>query len=59
MYITVSKTGTITFRYDYRLNGRRETLTLGRYGPGGISLALARERLLDARKAVGDGDHTR
>lgn len=23
MYITVSKTGTITFRYDYRLNGRR------------------------------------
>jgi hypothetical protein len=55
MYVTVSKTGTITFRYDYRLNGRRETLTLGRYGPGGISLALARERLLDARKAVADG----
>jgi integrase len=55
MYVTVSKTGTITFRYDYRLNGRRETLTLGCYGPGGISLALARERLLDARKAVADG----
>lgn len=30
MYVTVSKTGTVTFRYDYRLNGRRETLTLGR-----------------------------
>ncbi len=30
MYVTVSKTGTITFRYDYRLYGRRETLTLGR-----------------------------
>ena len=44
--MTVSKTGTVTFRYDYRLNGRRETLTLGRYGPGGISLALARERRL-------------
>jgi hypothetical protein len=29
VYVTVSKTGTITFRYDYRLNGRRETLTLG------------------------------
>jgi len=53
--VTVSKVGTITFRYDYRLNGRRETLTLGRYGPGGISLALARERLLDARKAVEEG----
>ena len=52
MYVTVSPGGTVTFRYDYRLNGRRETLTLGRYGPGGISLAMARELLLDARKAV-------
>ncbi len=52
MYVTVSPGGTITFRYDYRLHGRRETLTLGRYGPGGISLAMARELLLDARKAV-------
>jgi len=34
MYVTVSKIGTITFRYDYRLNGSRETLTLGRYGQG-------------------------
>ncbi|VVE26335.1 integrase [Pandoraea communis] len=30
MCVTVSTSGTITFRYDYRLNGRRETLTLGR-----------------------------
>ncbi len=52
MYVTVSTSGTITFRYDYRLNGRRETLTIGRYGPDGISLAMARELLLDARKAV-------
>lgn len=44
MYVTVSPTGTVTFRYDYRLNGRRETLTIGRYdGPVGIPLALARE----------------
>ena len=41
MYVTVSTAGTVTFRYDYRLNGRRETFTLGRHGPGGISLALA------------------
>ncbi|MBV2234199.1 MAG: Arm DNA-binding domain-containing protein [Sterolibacterium sp.] len=52
MYVTVSPGGTITFRYDYRLHGRRETLTLGRYGPGGISLAMARELLLDARKTI-------
>lgn len=44
MYVTVSPTGTVTFRYDHRLNGRRETLTIGRYdGSVGISLAFARE----------------
>jgi len=41
MYVTVAAFGLITFRYDYRLNGRRETLTIGRYGRGGISLAQA------------------
>ena len=55
MYVTVSPTGTVTFRYDYRLNGRRETLTIGRYGSAGISLALAREKLFDAKKAVAEG----
>jgi integrase len=55
MYVTVSTTGTVTFRYDYRLNGRRETLTIGRYGATGISLALAREKLIDAKKAVAQG----
>ncbi len=39
MYVTVSPRGTITFRLDYRRNGRRETLTIGRYGTkDGISL---------------------
>lgn len=55
MYVTVSPIGTVTFRYDYRLHGRRETLNLERYGPGGISLAMARELLLDARKSVQAG----
>ena len=55
MYVTVSPAGTVTFRYDYRLNGRRETLTIGRYGPDGLSLARARERCLEARRAVADG----
>lgn len=56
MYVTVSTTGTVAFRYDYRLNGRRETLTIGRYGPSGISLAMAREKLIDAKKAVAQGN---
>ncbi len=41
LYVTVLPSGTVTFRYDYLLNGRRETLTLGRYGAGGISLPTA------------------
>ncbi|WP_354682277.1 tyrosine-type recombinase/integrase [Cupriavidus necator] len=31
MYAAVLPTGTVSFRYDYRLNGRRETLHIGRY----------------------------
>lgn len=30
MYVVVAPSGLITFRYDYRLNDRRETLTIGR-----------------------------
>ncbi|PVX40511.1 site-specific recombinase XerD [Pasteurella langaaensis DSM 22999] len=55
LYVTVSVTGTVTFRYDYRINGRRETLTIGKYGADGINLAEARERLMIARKQVSEG----
>mgnify|MGYP003618142591 CR=1 FL=1 len=52
MYVVVQPSGSIVFRLDYRLNGRRETLTLGRYGPAGLSLARAREKLNDAKRAI-------
>jgi hypothetical protein len=39
MYVLVSTTGTGSFRLDYRLNGRRETVVLGRHDKAGISLA--------------------
>lgn len=55
LYVTISPAGTITFRYDYRINGRRETLTIGRYGSDGINLAEARESLMIARKQVSEG----
>jgi hypothetical protein len=32
MYVRVMPSGAISFRLDYRLNGRRETVYLGRYG---------------------------
>jgi len=55
MYVVVATSGTITFRLDYRLNGRRETVTFGKYGPSGLSLARAREKCIDARRAVAEG----
>lgn len=55
LYAYVSPGGAISFRYDYRFNGRRETLTLGRYGRGGLSLAQARERLFEIKRTIGEG----
>jgi integrase len=55
MYAHVATSGTVTFRYDYRLHSRRETVVLGKYGPAGVSLARAREKCLDARRAVEAG----
>ncbi|WP_443590578.1 Arm DNA-binding domain-containing protein [Acidocella sp.] len=52
MYVVVAPSGMITFRLDYRLNGRRETVTLGQYGPAELSLAHAREMTIDARRSV-------
>lgn len=55
MYAYVSPGGAISFRYDYRFNGRRETVTLGRYGRGGLTLAQARERLFDIKRTIAEG----
>lgn len=55
LYVAVTPAGAISFRYNYGLNGRQETVTLGRYGVGGITLAEARERLHEAKKKVAGG----
>lgn len=55
MYVRVMPSGTVSFRLDYRLNGRRETVYLGKYGRDGISLAHARELCLDAKRAIREG----
>ena len=55
MYVRVMPSGQVSFRLDYRLNGRRETVYLGKYGRDGISLARARELCLDARRAIREG----
>lgn len=63
LYVAVTRTGVVSFRFDYRVNGRRETLVIGQYDPNlgakkprdlveldyGMSLTLAEARLLLTR----------
>nr|WP_292147369.1 Arm DNA-binding domain-containing protein [Brevundimonas sp.] len=55
LYLLISPKGGIAFKYDYRFNGRRESVTLGSYGPSGLSLAKAREKLIDAKRMIAEG----
>jgi integrase len=63
LYVVVSPSGTRSFRYDYRLSGRRETLTIGRHEPAarqvqrphlayGMEVTLEEARMLLARARV-------
>ena len=48
LYVVVSPRGSRSFRYDYRLNGRRETLTIGRHEP--VARHARRSHLPAARR---------
>lgn len=63
LYVVVSPSGSRSFRYDYRLGGRRETLTIGRHEAVarhaqrshlayGMDVTLEEARLLLARARV-------
>jgi hypothetical protein len=53
--VLVTPNGTLSFGLDYRLNSRRETVVLGKYGPTGLPLARAREKCIDAKRAISEG----
>lgn len=55
LYVAVTPAGAISFRYNYSIHGRQETITFGRYGGGGITLAESRERVGEAKKMVATG----
>ena len=71
LYAAVTRTGVISFRFDYRLHGRRETLVIGKYDPTvaarkareveqlsygqPVSLAEARQLLARAHRVVQGG----
>ena len=53
MYLLVTTKGQKWWRFDYRLNGKRYTLSLGVYDD--VSLKTARERRQEARELVAKG----
>ncbi len=53
LYVAVLPSGTVSFRYNYTINGRQETLAIGRYGQ--MTLADAREALNEAKKSIAAG----
>ncbi len=55
LYVAVTKSGGISFRYNYAFNGRQETITFGQYGIGGITLADARTLLHEAKRIIASG----
>lgn len=55
LYVAVTPSGAISFRYNYKVGARQETMTFGTYGAGGITLAEARDRQLAARRMVLEG----
>ena len=54
LYLHISTTGAKSWRYDYRLRQRRETLTIGKYPD--VTLARARELHAEARREVAKGN---
>jgi integrase len=55
LYLAVLPSGAKSFRYDYRFQGKRATLSIGVYGKDGLTLGEAREKLAEARRLVRDG----
>jgi hypothetical protein len=55
LYVAITPAGAISFRYNYSINGRQETITFGRFRVGGITLSEAREQLGEAKKMISAG----
>ncbi len=53
LYLLVTKVGGRLWRYDYRFQGKRQTLSLGQYPD--LGLAAARQTLSEARQALAEG----
>ena len=55
LFLTVALSGTKSWQYRYKLDGRGQTATLGKYPR--MSLAQARAAAVTAREKAGSGEH--
>lgn len=53
LYLYVTPTGLKSWRYDYRVEGKRVTVTFGRFPD--VTLAVARKKHLEARAVLANG----
>lgn len=53
LYLYVTEKGLKSWRYDYRIGGKRATVTFGRYPE--VALSLARKKHLEARTNLANG----
>ena len=58
MYVLVRPSGTLSFQLDYRMNGRRETVTFGKVTPGCRLLGRGSCALMPSGQ-LPRGDHRR
>ena len=56
LYVSIAPTGSKSFRFDYRLDGKRETLTVGRYEDGTPSRSQDEIPSLDFGRVVSLSD---
>ena len=55
LYLQISKTGSRQWTFMFERDGRQREMGLGHAGPGGVSLADAREKAVDVRRQLAQG----
>ena len=55
LYLQIAQSGTRQWTFFFQLNGTQREMGLGSAGPGGITLAEAREKAIEARRLLAEG----
>ena len=55
LYLQIAQSGTRQWTFFYQLSGKQREMGLGSAGPGGMTLAEAREKAIEARRLLAQG----